>query len=277
MFTKLAFARQPSSDELHVLGRRAAKLHLEDGRDLTDAVAEMVKESNLSRHAVAHVARTANQETWRTLHHDQEDREAEFDPADPDAVLDRLGVSRERAVEAVHDYYGDPPGEELELDVDSIFGERQEDDTPLMHPKTASLNQLDREARLRNDAQYARDRALPVLHQAHADFYKEVKTTHLDEGVPLTKIAQVVQMIIDEPTFVAALMTKTAERMEAEGVRFDIVKEAAAKSTDEVMVPSLEHPLVKAASALQEAVLSHAASVAAHTRWNDEFHKRWRG
>lgn len=279
MFTKHAFSQQPSNDELNILGRRAAKRHLEDGQSLTDAVAELVKEGNLDRTQISHVARTANQATWNTLHREEGDREAEFDPANPDDVLDKLSIPRERAVEAVHDYYGDPPGEESreDLDVSAIFGEPGEKIAHLL-PDTERLNQLDREARLRDDAAHAQRRVEPILWEAHENFFQEVKKTYLDDGVPLTKISQVVAEVIDEPRFVVNLMTAVSNRLEGEGVTFDIVKEAqAARPQSEVHVIVIEHPLVKAASALQEAVLSHAAATAAFTSWNNEYQQRWRG
>lgn len=271
-FEKLANStnHQSSSEHLKLLGKRAAGMYAsKEVSNLNDAVSSVVDGEPLNRDQIARVVETANQETWKALFVEGGDRQVHFDPADSTAVLGELSVKPD-VIDASRlddlDFSADVPNQRPDdVDLAAAFGIAK--DSPEYEALTSAGDErvvAEKTASVADVARYGVDNAASLLADAGETFYQLVKQAHLHDDHGILQISKAVSVAVDDPSFAKDIMQKVAERLAAEGVRFNPTRET--QKVAQVLVVNHEHPLLQAASNLEKSAYAYYTASETHEK-----------
>ena len=271
-FEKLANStnHQSSSEHLKLLGKRAAGMYAsKEVSNLNDAVSSVVDGEPLNRDQIARVVETANQETWKALFVEGGDRQVHFDPADSTAVLAELSAKPD-VIDASRlddlDFSADVPNQRPDdVDLAAAFGIAK--DSPEYEALTSAGDErvvAEKTASVADVARYGVDNAASLLADAGETFYQLVKQAHLHDDHGILQISKAVSVAVDDPSFAKDIMQKVAERLAAEGVRFNPTRET--QKVAQVLVVNHEHPLLQAASNLEKSAYAYYTASETHEK-----------
>ena len=254
------------SDEIKNLGRRAARRFIEaDGGSLTDAVSSIVQEEgDLNRDQIRRVVEAANQATWsETFASGDGNREASFDPADAERVLEAAAPDPIEVQDNHSDYDAPPPTQQS--DVDKMLSMFDGDDVGPKYDQfdPASSERITHE-KVSHAARQARSQAdlmLEPIRAAGERLYDLVKQAHY-AGEPFLHIVKAVDHACMDREFAADLLSTMGKRLASEGINIDMTKQAAAS----IVVIDEEHDIVKTAAELEHLAIAFSrASEASET------------
>lgn len=271
-FEKLANStgHSNSSEHLKLLGKRAAGMYAsKEVSSLNDAVQTVVGGEPLNRDQIARVVETANQETWKALFVEGGDRHVHFDPADPVTVLGELSAKPD-LLDASNlddlDFAADVPNQRRDnIDLAEAFGVAK--DSPDYEALNAAHDErvvAEKTASVADVARYGVDNAASLLADAGENFYRLVKQAHLNDGHGILQISKAVAAAVEDETFAQDLMQKVAERLSAEGVRFNRTEEL--KKVAHPLVVNHEHPLLQAAASLEKSAYTYYTASVTHQK-----------
>jgi len=264
LFEKLAESshEQTTSEHLKLLGKRAANLYIsKEAGSLTEAVHQVVGDNDLSREQISRVSEMANQETWRSLFVEQDDRSVNFEPADAATVIGALATRPEQAqIDRLDDldYSLDVPGPELNKDVDweNLFGVKK--DSPeyeALNPARAEEVAVEKVASALDVSRSDIDNAASLLADAAEEFYKLAKQAYLQDDIGILQISKAAAVVMEDSGFARDVMQKVAARLESEGVKFNNTEEL--RKVAHPLVVNHEHPLAQAAVNLERSAFAY--------------------
>tara|TARA_R100000152_G_C6779667_1_gene211519 strand:- start:2525 stop:3403 length:879 start_codon:yes stop_codon:yes gene_type:complete len=271
---KLANTRSSStsSDHLRLLAKRAASIFSEDqDSGLNNAISSAIGGEDLNRDQISRVTEMANQETWKHLFAEGNgDRNASFSPGESSSIIDSLATTPDQAAAPITDYAEDPRGESIpdDLDLENLFGVSK--DTPeyeSLNPSRSEEVAHDKAAAAADLARHGIDGLIRELQDINESFYEQVKQAHIRDGHSILQIAKSVAEVT-EPAFAENVIQVAATKMQENGIKIDLEKEASIASAP--FVVNTEHPLLETAVVFEKIASSYVK--AARTQEKLEAH-----
>lgn len=250
-----------SSEHLKLLGKRAARMYLEDGADSpTEAVRSAIEGEDLSRDQVHRVTEMANQSLWRTEFHDGGKSDTQFEPANADDVLGSMSAKPDEVSNdfGSMDYYSDVPNQGLPEDVDLADAFGLKVDSPeyeSLNPAGEESREVQKTASAVDLARHGVDVILGELAEAGDKFYSMIKSAHVTDGLGILQLSQAVGQAMQDPSFASVVMKQASVRLEAEGVKFNEKQEL--QKLAHPMVVNTDHPLMHQAAILEKLAFSY--------------------
>jgi len=236
LIEKLASTRNSSgsSDHLRLLAKRAASIFSEDnGGSLNTAISSAISGEDLNKDQISRITEMANQETWKHLFAGGDgDRNTNFTPGESSIVLDTLSNKPEETSAPLTDYSEDPRGESIpdDLDLENLFGVSK--DTPeyeSLNPSRSEEVAHDKAAAVADLARHGIDGLIRELQDINESFYEQVKQAHIRDGHSILQIAKSVAEVT-EPAFAENVIQVAATKMQENGIKIDLEKEASIAS-----------------------------------------------
>jgi hypothetical protein len=261
------FKRHESSEQLKLLGKRAANLYMgKEAESLNDAVRKAVSSEGLNKDQIQRVSEMANQATWQSMFVEQGDKETSFDPADASSILDSMSEKPDVAYEPMLDYHLPPEGEQVADDIDlaSAFGIKADDTEKMdmLNPSKDAEEAVEKTAAALDIARYGVDRLLVDLNEKSDSFYNMVKQAHLRDGHGILQISRAVGEVLHSDTFALDLMNSVAGRLAGEGVTIN--QKVELEKLSHPLVINTEHPLLVEAAILEKLAFSYYSATKAH-------------
>ncbi len=237
---------------------------------LTQAVSQVVgEERNLNKDQVRRISEMANQETWRTLFHENGDAETDFAPVDADAVIGEMAAKPTEVQDPgdMLDYSGDVPNEKLPDDVDlaELFGVNK--DTPeyeALNPVREEQEAVEKTSAAVDLARFGVDSLVTDLALKGEELYHHVKQAHIRDGHGILQLAQAVGQAMDSNEYATSVMEQITSRLEKEGVTFD--REGELQKLAHPVVINPMHPLMVTAAKLEQVASAYYSAEAAHEK-----------
>lgn len=255
-FEKLAYSSQESqsSEHLKLLAKRAAASFASGSSpNLNDAIKSVVDGESLNPNQVARIVETANQETWKTLFHEQRNPNVDFLPGNLEDVIGAFSSKPEVTTNQPTDldFLSDVPNQRLsDHDLAEVFGIKKDTaDYETLNPHREEGLEVDKIASARDLAVYGTDIAASNLAEAGEVFYGLFKQAHLTDGHGILQMSKLVGEVLEDSTYATDLMQQVANRLVGEGVPFN--RRLELEKVSHVNVVNWEHPLLQSAIRLE--------------------------